>query len=263
MRRECYLAGVSELFSVFRNALIGKSSRRESVDDEAVHWRIQSFLMGYNQQAQRYLPNYGTALHVSRVSDSRIDELRVAGVAQSSRTVRRDAKQRASVLDDSVTSFLGDLMSNPAAIMDDFCQVATHTLPRDGSSSSAAHASTLMVNGGSRALAPLQVTLPVSMTSVRPREVISTMAIESALLRTLGKSLSTVRTPNRFYIHLAEGLRLRNAVLVDCLPQPLKSIDDMRIALRRVLEVLEPHVSARRRTNAHDVSRCCAKRLLT
>jgi hypothetical protein len=130
--------------------------------------------------------------------------------------------------------------------MDDFSQVAVHALPRNNVSSSAAHSSTLMVNGGSSALAPLEVTLPASVTSVRPHEVISTTAIEAGLLRTLGKRWSALRTPERFYVHLAEGLRLRNAVLVDCLPQPLKCIDDMRVALRRVLEVLEPHVRERR-----------------
>ena len=79
--------------------------------------------------------------------------------------------------------------------MDDFSQVAVHTLPRNNVSSSAAHSSTLMVNGGSRALAPLQVTLPASVTSVRRHEVISTTPIEAGFLRTVGKNWSALRTP--------------------------------------------------------------------
>ena len=75
MRNVCFLAGVPELFSSFRNSLVGKSSRSESIDDAAVHWRIQSFLAGYNRMAQRYLPNYGTALRVARVSDDQVDTL--------------------------------------------------------------------------------------------------------------------------------------------------------------------------------------------
>lgn len=73
MRNTCFLAGVPELFTCFRNSLVGKTSRGDSVDDTAVHWRIQCFLVGYNQMAQRYLPKYGTALRVARVSDDHVD----------------------------------------------------------------------------------------------------------------------------------------------------------------------------------------------
>lgn len=88
MRETCAEAGVPELYSSFETALVSKCGRRE-VDPRVVHWRVSSFLAGYNQKANRYMADFGVALRALGASGTIIDSVRTAGVSTGARSVAR------------------------------------------------------------------------------------------------------------------------------------------------------------------------------